>query len=103
MLLTNEIETIYASQIGVRYDSKIVNIYVRTNDEMVTITERKENIQVFLKMLKSIHSQVFELYIGDHCFKKYRIRLPLKNLELVVKELQPLINDLDISRNLPVS
>lgn len=103
MLLNEEIETLYGSTIGVRYDSKIVNIYVRTNDEMVTITERKENIQVFLKMLKSIHSQLFELYIGDHCLKKYRVRLPLKNLELIAKELQPLINDLDINQNLPVS
>jgi hypothetical protein len=103
MLFKDEIETFHASHIGVRYDSKIVNIYVRTNDEMITITEDTEKIVVYLKMLKSVHSQVFDLYIGDHYEKKYRIRLPLKNLELIAKELQPLINHLDINQNLRIS
>jgi hypothetical protein len=99
MLFNDEIETFNASTIGVVQNSKYVDIYIRTNDEMLTITERKENLVVYLKMLKSMHSQLFELYIGDHYEKKYRVRLPLKNLELIAKELQPLIDGLDINQS----
>jgi hypothetical protein len=103
MLYNKEIETFNASTIGVMHNSKYVDIYVRTSNEMLTITEKKENLVIYLKMLKSVHSQLFELYIGDHYQKKYRVRLPLKNLELVAKELQPLINELDINQSLRTS
>lgn len=97
-MLGEEIQTLNASFIGVQYNHHVVNIYVRTDDDMLVITEKLDNIVVYLKMLKSVYAQVFELYVGDHCKKKYRIRLPLKNFELISKELQPLINDLSITQ-----
>ena len=101
--MSNQIETLNASAIYVKHNPTLVDIYVRTNDGMITITEKKDNIVVFLKMLKSIYSQMFELYVGDHACKKYKIRLPLEKFELVFKELQPLINALDLSQSLRAS
>lgn len=100
---SQDIETINASTIATIHNNVNTSIYVRTNDTMLTITEKTEKIVIYLKLLKSICSQVFELYIGDHYSKKYRIRLPLRNLELIIKELRPLLTTLDSIQNLHVS
>lgn len=102
-MASQDIETINASTISVLHNNTNVTIYVRTNENMLTITEKTNDIVVYLKLLKSVYSQVFELYIGDHYCKKFRIRLPLKNLELITKELEPLLKTLDSIQNLHAS
>lgn len=102
-MAAQDIETINASTISVIHNDVNTTIYVRTVNEMLTITENIHDIVIYLKMLKSGYTQVFDLYVGDHYTKKFRIRLPIRNLELVIKELQPLIQRLDIIQNLRVS
>lgn len=102
-MIADEIKTINAAAIGIKCGSDVVDFYIRNSDGLVTITEKKENIVVYLKMLKSVYMHLFELYIGDHQCKKYKIRLPLLNIELIIKELQPLLRELNLNQNLLVS
>jgi hypothetical protein len=76
--------------------SPLVEIHVRTTDNMIIFQDFVDNIILKIDIIYKKNVDKFIVSFGDVNGLKYAVRFPIKQMDSITKELQPLFNYLKV-------